>query len=101
MPKLAKVKTSLAFARRLKFILFTKRSESVSANLLLTQVASCPELQAHYNLGRDRWSELFGKNPSQAIRLFLNLVDTIIAAFLPRLKREIQQPDSSQSRFIS
>ncbi|KAF7233017.1 hypothetical protein EG68_06792, partial [Paragonimus skrjabini miyazakii] len=78
-------KTPFACARRLKFILFLKRSESLATHILLTRVSSRTEWHKKYNYGWRRWHVLCRDSPEVAEQIFCEFVDLIIAEFVPRL----------------
>ncbi|KAA3679587.1 general transcription factor 3C polypeptide 1, partial [Paragonimus westermani] len=101
VPQDALPKTPFACARRLKFILFLKRSESLATHILLTRVSSRTELQKKYNYGWRRWHALCRDSAEVAERIFCEFVDRIIAEFVPRLSGTRAGPIVKNKQVIS
>ncbi|KAF8566543.1 hypothetical protein P879_04467 [Paragonimus westermani] len=101
VPQDALPKTPFACARRLKFILFLKRSESLATHILLTRVSSRTELQKKYNYGWRRWHALYRESAEVAERIFCEFVDRIIAEFVPRLSAIRTGPMVKNKQVIS
>ncbi|EUB61130.1 General transcription factor 3C polypeptide [Echinococcus granulosus] len=78
-------KTSLACARRLKFLLMLRNDERTRTDILLTKVSSDPELLTKYNIGKTAWIHLYNRDARQAHQLFKDLVRLIIRNFVPDL----------------
>ncbi|KAL5108734.1 hypothetical protein TcWFU_003447 [Taenia crassiceps] len=78
-------KTSLACARRLKFLLMLRNDERTRTDILLTKVSSDPELLTKYNIGKTAWVHLYNRDARQAHQLFKDLVRLIVRNFVPDL----------------
>ncbi|VDM33531.1 unnamed protein product [Hydatigera taeniaeformis] len=78
-------KTSLACARRLKFLLMLRNDERTRTDILLTKVSSDPELLTKYNIGKTAWIHLYNRDARQAHQLFKDLVRLIVRNFVPDL----------------
>ncbi|VDK32664.1 unnamed protein product [Taenia asiatica] len=78
-------KTSLACARRLKFLLMLRNDERTRTDILLTKVSSDPELLTKYNIGKTAWIHLYNRDAKQAHQLFKDLVHLIVRNFVPDL----------------
>uniref|UniRef100_A0A183TJZ2 Protein kinase domain-containing protein n=1 Tax=Schistocephalus solidus TaxID=70667 RepID=A0A183TJZ2_SCHSO len=97
-------KTSLACARRLKFLLVVRSSDRSCADILLTQVSSNPELISKYNIGRNAWAAIYNRDPEEALQMFRDLVALIIEYFQPELReraRAIQLLNSTSVTVLS